>query len=121
MNSSGNEPKLPSTPTLANHDRWEGHTSDGIGAMFGATPMAFLSAEADELVLAGTRGTFRLPRGAVVKVGRGGFYPWCFGGIRIRHTIARYPDELDFKPLGAKESAVLRRLRELGFGLSTRA
>ena len=90
--------------------------SDGIGATYGITPMASLSADADELLLTGSRGTFHLPRAAVRKLGRGGFYPWLFRGIRIRHNIASYPDELVFRPMGVPEREILDCLRVLGYG-----
>jgi hypothetical protein len=77
--------------------------------------MAFLSADAGQLLLSGNRGTYRLPRAAVRKLGRGGFYPWFFRGVRIRHTIADFPEELVFRPLGARERDVLVRLRALGY------
>ena len=95
--------------------RWDGHMSDGVGATYGTEPMAFLSAEPEALLLCGTRGTFKIPRTAVVKLGRGGFYPWFFKGIRIRHSLANLPSELVFRPLGTQERDILSRLRELGY------
>ena len=89
--------------------------SDGVGSTYGVEPMAFLSADRDQLLLSGNRGTFRLPRASVRKLGRGGLYPWFFGGIRIRHTVASFPDELVFKPMGAQERDILDRLRALGY------
>ena len=49
-----------------------------------------------------------------MKLGRGGFYPWFFGGIRIRHSVAAFPAELVFKPMGVRERDILARLREMG-------
>jgi len=92
--------------------------SDGVGSTFGPEPLAHLSADASHLVLSGNRGNFRLPRSAVTKLGRGGFYPWFFGGIRIRHSIASFPEELVFKPMGVRERDILARLRELGYAVS---
>jgi hypothetical protein len=92
--------------------------SDGVGSTYGLEPMAFLAAEPDHLLLSGNRGTFRLPRATVVKLGRGGLYPWFFHGIRIRHNVASFPDELVFKPMGAKECDILVRLRMLGYPVS---
>ncbi len=45
--------------------------SDGVGATYGPKPLAFLSANSDELLLSGNRGTFRLPRASFLKLGRG--------------------------------------------------
>lgn len=95
--------------------RWDGHMSDGIGHTYGLTPMASLSANADELLLSGSRGTFRISRSLVTKLGRGKFYPWFFGAVRIHHDIPGYPDELQFKPTGASLSEVRSRLQALGY------
>jgi len=95
--------------------RWEGHMSDDVGATFGIEPMAYLSANRDEIVISGTRGTHRLPRAAITKIGRGKLYPWFFVGIRIRHTLTTVPSELQFKPMGVERVEVLRALRELGY------
>ena len=95
--------------------RWEGHMSDGVGATYGPKPLAFLNANSDELLLSGNRGTFRLPRASVLKLGRGSMYPWCFGGIRIRHNISNFPADLQFKPMGARSRDILDRLRALGY------
>jgi hypothetical protein len=103
---SGSGPKI----------RWEGHMSDGVGVTYGLTPLAFLSVEPDHLLLSGNRGTYRFSRGAIVKLGRGGFYPWFFRGIRFRHTVAGYPAELLFRPLGTPDQEILARLRALGYG-----
>ncbi|MBI5691056.1 MAG: hypothetical protein HZC55_13290 [Verrucomicrobia bacterium] len=89
--------------------------SDGVGSTYGLEPLAFLSADANHLILAGTRGTFHLPRSTVTKLGRGGFYPWFFGGVRIRHSVASFPAELVFKPLGVREREILACLRDLGY------
>jgi hypothetical protein len=89
--------------------------SDGVGSTFGVEPTAFLSTDSDHLVLSGNRGTFRLPRAAVLKLGRGGFYPWFFGGVRIRHNVASFPEELVFKPIGTRERDILGRLRAMGY------
>ena len=95
--------------------------SDGVGATYGVVPMAFLSADPEHLLLSGNRGTFRLPRASVRKLGRGGFYPWLFRGVRIRHNIASYPDELVFRPMGVPEREILDCLRALGYGTSANA
>lgn len=89
--------------------------SDGVGSTFGVEPLAHLTADGEHLVLAGTRGNFRIPRAAVTKLGRGGFYPWFFGGIRIHHNLATLPEELVFKPMGARERDILAHLAGLGY------
>jgi hypothetical protein len=89
--------------------------SDGVGATYGHTPLALLSANAGELLLSGNRGTFRLPRAAVLRIGRGDLYPWFFGGIRIRHNIADFPEHLQFQPMVARSREILDQLRALGY------
>lgn len=89
--------------------------SDGVGATFGPEPCAVLSANADELWLKGTRGDFRLPRNAVVRIGRGRMYPWFFRGIRIRHNVAGYPSDLQFTPMVGRTRDILAQLKSLGF------
>ena len=119
-----NQSKIPSKdpeslvvtrPVETSPQRWEGHMSDDVAATFGPEPMAFLSATPDEIVLSGNRGTYQIPRAAVAKIGRGKMYPWFFSGVRIHHTIQRYPKELQFKPLGLHWRDVLRALREHGY------
>jgi hypothetical protein len=95
--------------------RWEGHMSDGVGATYGVAPMASLQGNAEHLVLAGSRGTFNLPRTSIRKLGRGGFYPWFFRGVRIHHNVPQFPAELVFRPLGAREADLFARLRKLGY------
>lgn len=89
--------------------------ADHIGATYGPEPLAFLAASESELLLSGNRGTFRFPRAAVAKLGRGGLYPWCFSSIRIWHSVTAYPAELQFKPLDAATKAVLSQLKSLGY------
>ena len=88
---------------------------DGEGATYGPTPLAFLSATPDELLLCGNRGSFRLSRNAVRKLGRGGLYPWFFSALRIHHTVPNYPRELQFKPMEARPRDVLERLKQMGY------
>lgn len=70
---------------------------------------------ADEILLCGNLGSFRLPRAALRSVGRGGCYPWLFRGVRLHHTVAGYPAELQFELLGAAPHEVLERHRALGY------
>lgn len=98
--------------------KWEGHMADNVGATYGHAPMAFLAANAETLLLSGNRGTFRIARSDVVRIGRGGFYPWFFRAVRIRHRVASFPDELQFKPLDAQLADVLAKLKALGYPVS---
>lgn len=88
--------------------------NDGAST-YGAEPLAFLSATADELVLSGTRGTFRIPRARVTRIRRGKMYPWFFSAVWIRHGMEAFPDDLQFKPLGADWRHVVETLRGLGY------
>lgn len=94
---------------------WPGHMADDVGATYGQEPMAFLNASPTELLLSGNRGTFRLPRTAVVKIRRGGMYPWFFGSVRLHHSVPGFPVDLQFKPLGTTPRAVLDALKRLGY------
>ena len=95
--------------------RWEGHMSDGVGTTYGGEPLAFLEAGPKEIHLSGTRGTFRVPRTAIQKIVRGGFYPWFFGGIRIRHNVPGFPEFLLFKSMTASSREILGQLQGLGY------
>jgi hypothetical protein len=88
---------------------------DGVGSTYGVEPLAHLNADAGLLVLSGNRGNFSLPRSQITKIGRGGFYPWFFGGIRIHHNIKSIPEELVFKPMGTQEREIFARLRVMGY------
>lgn len=95
--------------------KWEGHMADDVSATGGPEPMALLVATSGTLVLVSTRGNFRLPRNAVTKLGRGNFYPWLFSAVRIHHTVAGAPKELQFKPLNCRPADVIGALRALGY------
>jgi len=101
----------PASPAL----QWHGHMADDVGATYGHEPLALLNATATELLLSGNRGTFRLPRSAVVRVSRGGMYPWFFRSVRLHHSLPGISTELQFKPLGATPRAVLDGLKSLGY------
>jgi hypothetical protein len=101
----------PASPAL----QWHGHMADDVGATYGHEPLALLNATATELLLSGNRGTFRLPRSAVVRVSRGGMYPWFFRSVRLHHSLPGISTELQFKPLGATRRAVLDGLKSLGY------
>ncbi len=89
--------------------------SDDVAATFGPEPMAFLSATPEEIVLSGSRGTYRIPRNSVAKIGRGKMYPWFFSGVRLHHTVESFPSALQFKPIDRPWREVAQRLRELGY------
>ncbi|MGH7946092.1 MAG: hypothetical protein ACREH8_03130 [Opitutaceae bacterium] len=95
--------------------RWPGHMSDDVGSTYGPEPLASLTATAETLVLSATRGTFRVPRSAVTKLGRGKMYPWFFKGLRIHHRVAGYPTDLQFQPLGIHWREVQAQLKALGY------
>lgn len=103
-------------PGIANGElKWAGHMADDVGATFGPEPMATLTATANELVLAGARGHFRLPRTQISRVGRARMYPWMFSGIRIRHSLSNLPADLQFKPIQTHWRDVIARLKLLGY------
>lgn len=89
--------------------------ADDVGSTYGPEPLASLTATADLLVLHGTRGTFRLPRTEVTKLGRGRMYPWFFKGLRIRHRVKQYPRDLQFQPLHGNWRDVQAQLKALGY------
>lgn len=111
-------------PSVAPHplelplQRWEGHMSDDVAATFGPEPMAFLSATRDEIVLSGTRGTYRLSRSNIVKIRRGKMYPWFFSGVRLQHRVEGFPSTLQFQPSKQHWREVAQALRELGYPCS---
>jgi hypothetical protein len=102
-------------PAAPGELRWPGHMADDVGNTYGPEPMASLTATADLLVLHGTRGTFRLPKAAVVKLGRGKMYPWMFKGLRIHHRIHGISADLQFQPLDGNWREVQARLKDLGY------
>lgn len=96
-------------------DSWPGHMADLVGATYGPTPMASMTVTADELLVKGTLGTFRLDKGSVRKVGSGRMYPWFFRAVRIRGTCGNQDVDIQFKPLSVTHRAILQRLRALGY------
>lgn len=114
MNTPSSAPAGSPTSLDGSASRWEGHISNGVGSTTG-TDLAFLSADANELVLSGTIGTYTLPRASVIKIGRGRMYPWLFAGISFRHQDPKCPEELQFKPVGLPAREIIARLRTLGY------
>jgi hypothetical protein len=106
---------LPADSANDGEIKWPGHMADDVASTFGPEPMATLIATPDELVLSGTRGTFRVPRSAVVRLGRGKMYPWLFSALRIHHSVTGYPGALQFKPQPGNWRDVLVRLKSLGY------
>lgn len=105
----------PARPTAAATDQWTGHVSDDVGATSGPLPKASLTATAQELVVVCPRETYRVPRTAVVRIGRGNLYPWFFAGLRIHHNVPGLTKELQFKPMGRPTRELVQRLRVLGY------
>jgi hypothetical protein len=89
--------------------------ADDVASTFGPEPLAQLLASADALHLNSARGNFRIPRAAVVRLGRGNFYPWFFSALRIHHTVTGYPRSLQFKPLQTTWRNVIAELKQLGY------
>lgn len=89
--------------------------ADDVGSTYGPEPLASLTATAELLILHGTRGTFRVPRTAVTKLGRGRMYPWFFKGLRIHHRATGLPRDLQFQPLGKHWREVQSELKGLGY------
>jgi hypothetical protein len=89
--------------------------ADDVAATYGPEPLASLVATTNELVLAGSRGTYRIPRAVVTKIGRGQLYPWFFAGLRVHHSAPGLPTELQFKPMGIHRDEVKRALHGLGY------
>jgi hypothetical protein len=114
MNTS-HDPLSRTAPATPGTLRWEGHMADDVAATCGAEAGAVLLATADELWLKGKRGDFRIPRAAVLKVGRGGFYPWFLKGILIRHNLPKLPANLQFLAFSASPGELVTGLRYLGY------
>ncbi|HLP00549.1 MAG TPA: hypothetical protein VK163_00885 [Opitutaceae bacterium] len=89
--------------------------ADDVASTFGPMPGATLTATPETLRLKGNRGDFLLSRAAVVSISRGGFYPWFFKGIRIRHRLPRFPRNLQFLDLSGSTRELLAALSSLGF------
>ncbi len=102
-------------PAAPGELRWPGHMADDIASTYGSEPLASLTATADTLVLSSTRGTFRIPRASVIKLGRGKMYPWFFKGLRIHHRVTGYPTVLQFQPIAGHWREVQAQLKTLGY------
>lgn len=105
------EPTEPTEPP----PEWEGTIFDGSGSTYGSRPPAFLRATSDELYLCGNRGTFRIPRSHVWKIGLGDFHPWRFCSIQIHHRVSSCPNQIQFKPSVTTPRSLLEQLRALGY------
>ncbi len=95
--------------------RWDGHMSDGVAATSGFTPGAELCANAEALWLKGARGDFFFHREGMMRIRRGGMYPWFFTGVRLQHRVGTYPEDIGFKPLAGNTRALLAQLQALGW------
>ena len=102
-------------PAAPGEFRWPGHMADDVASTYGPEPLASLTATADALVLDGTRGTYRMARSAVIKLGRAKMYPWLFKGLRIHHRAAGLPKDLQFQPINVHWREVQEQLKSLGY------
>jgi hypothetical protein len=89
--------------------------ADDVAGTYGTEPMAFLSATADEIILSGSRGNFRIPRANITRIGRGKLYPWLFKAVRLHHSVTNFPRDLQFKPIDGNWRQVKQSLQALGY------
>jgi hypothetical protein len=118
MNASQNPGLISVSETTSKNVtefKWPGHMATDIAATFGPDPFATLTATSEALVVSGTLGTFRVPRSAVKRIGRGTLYPWFFGAVRIHHNIPGFPDALQFKPIELKPREIIEQVAGLGY------
>ena len=102
-------------PSAPGELRWPGHMADDVGTTYGPEPLASLTATPDELVLQGTRGTYRISKSAVTKLGRAKLYPWFFKGLRIHHRSRDLPKDLQFRPMDGDWRKIQAQLHSLGY------
>lgn len=112
---SDKRPNLTAATASDDEIKWPGQMADDVANTYGPEPLALLTATTQELVLSGTRGTFRVPRSAVMRLGRGNFYPWFFSALRIHHSVSGFPKSLQFKPQPGHWGEVLARLKTLDY------
>lgn len=115
MTAVSEQGSVPSANANSGEFQWPGHMADDVASTYGPAPLASLTATATELVLSGTRGTFRVPRSTITRLGRGKMYPWFFSAVRIHHSIPGIPRDLQFKPMRVQPREVLNALRTLGY------
>jgi hypothetical protein len=113
--ASEKDPIHPQATGGEGESKWPGQMADDVGNTYGPEPLATLTATSTELIISGTRGTFRVPRASVTGLCRGKMYPWFFSALRIKHTVASYPIDLQSKPEPGRWRDVLARLKVLGY------
>lgn len=89
--------------------------SDGSTATHGHAALATLTASANELIVSGQLGTFRIPRAAVTRIGRGKWYPWLFAGIVIYHKVPGCASALPSSAIGTLARGLRQKLADFGY------
>jgi len=87
-----------------------------LGWINATWPLANLSVSAEKIELrVGASGKYIFRPESVVDISRYTFIPVLGWGIRIRHCVAAYPDDIVFWCLGNPDK-LMERIRETGFG-----
>ena len=97
---------------------WRGQMCTGLFSTKGPGPSAKLIANSEQLEIKGVLGNFTLKKQDVERIERGGFFPWLWCGIRIRHTVASYPKMIMFWPQFSRSRKIMEHLRLFGYEVS---
>ena len=93
---------------------WRGSVC--AGPLTSRWPFGKMIIRRDRIELKSLLGNYVLPRDEVKSIERGGFLPWFWMGVRVRHTHDGYPNHLMFSPiLFWRRRRILECLTSLGY------
>ena len=96
--------------------QWRGSVCTGI--LTSEWPFGKLSVGPEAIDLRSLLGRLVIPREKIQFIERGGFLPWLWTGIRIRHACVEYPERLMFSPTFFwRRTEILSYAESLGYNV----
>ena len=94
---------------------WKGAALAGGVTTHGVGSAGTLTANQHRLSIESKVGSFSFSPKDIVRIERSGFLPWFWSGIRLRHSVTGYPEEIGFCPRGASSRKVMKILQSYGY------
>lgn len=94
---------------------WKGAACAGGLTTHGVGSAGTLTVSAERLSIESGLGSFSFRPQDVVRIERSGLIPWFWAGIRVRHRVSSYPEDVGFCPRGTSSRRVLEVLQQHGY------
>ena len=76
---------------------------------------ATLTAGTDFLDFKGLFIQLQFPRSKILRIKRAGFYPWCWGGICLEHSVNEHPKFVYFGAHHISSKIIMTNLQAIGY------